>query len=148
MPKNIHTPRDELICGKLDRMMDIARDYNSCDMAELIHLIRHDAERMEQKLISRKQEAETRPTVTPSDTAMEDAVTREDTVRISDRQKLTSSTTDGDAERALEPDKLFKILICAYEQLLFENDNQPISKAERLDLRCFFDFMLEKGYLK
>ncbi len=44
----------------------------------------------------------TRPTVIPTDTAMEDAVTREDTVRISDRQKLTSSTTDGDAERALE----------------------------------------------
>ncbi len=48
----------------------------------------------------------------------------------------------------LLPDEMFKTLIDAYEQSLAENDNQPINKAERLNLRCFFDFLIERGHLK
>ena len=58
MPKNIYTPRDELICGKLDMAEDIARSLKSVELIELLADIRHDAERMEQKLIQRKAEAE------------------------------------------------------------------------------------------
>ncbi len=43
---------------------------------------------------------------------------------------------------------LWTAMIKAYEQSLEENDNQPICNAERLNLRCFFDFIFEKGYLK
>lgn len=57
MPKNHNTPRDELVCGKLDNLairMQVEGDHRAL---ELIQDIRHDCERMEQKLISRKQEA-------------------------------------------------------------------------------------------
>ena len=70
MPKNIHTPREELVCGKLDRLMDLVVEVQrknfgqpdnepsiTTNMAYLIRDIRHDCERMEQKLISRKEEA-------------------------------------------------------------------------------------------
>ncbi len=55
----------------------------------------------------------TRPT--PPDTAMEDAVTREDTaVKKEPVPSATSSTTDGDAERALEE-------VDAVVKFLFDN---------------------------
>lgn len=57
MPKNIFTPRDELVCGKIDRAEQIAKSLGSLDLIDLLHDIRFDCERMEQKLISRKEEA-------------------------------------------------------------------------------------------
>ena len=57
MPKNIFTPRDELVCGKLDKAEQIAKSLGSLDLIDLLHDIRFDCERMEQKLISRKEEA-------------------------------------------------------------------------------------------
>lgn len=65
MPKDIRTPRDELVCGKLDKLQEYVRQV-AClstvgqigiDMVYLIDDIRHDCERMELKLIQRKQEA-------------------------------------------------------------------------------------------
>lgn len=61
MPKTIHTPRDELICGKLDRALELLQgiergDKGIVDLAFTLHAIRHDAERMEAKLASRKEE--------------------------------------------------------------------------------------------
>jgi len=58
MPKNIFTPRDELVCGKIDKSEQIAKSLGSLDLIDLLHDIRFDCERMEQKLISRKEEAE------------------------------------------------------------------------------------------
>ena len=58
MSKNQHTPRGELICGKLDLVFSIAQAQEDVGLAELTEHIRHDAERMEQKLISRKGEVE------------------------------------------------------------------------------------------
>ncbi|MCK9616086.1 MAG: hypothetical protein M0R48_11460 [Candidatus Omnitrophica bacterium] len=58
MPKNIFTPRDELVCGKLDKAEQIAKSLGSLDLIDLLHDIRFYCERMEQKLISRKKEAE------------------------------------------------------------------------------------------
>ena len=58
MPKNIFTPRDELVCGKIDKSEQIAKSLGSLDLVDLLHDIRFDCERMEQKLISRKEEAE------------------------------------------------------------------------------------------
>lgn len=57
MPKTINTPREELICGKLDLLTDLIKEGNKVDAIYLIEDIRHDAERMEAKLIIRKQEA-------------------------------------------------------------------------------------------
>ncbi len=57
MPKTINTPREELICGKLDLLIDLIKDNNKVDAIYLIEDIRHDAQRMEAKLIIRKQEA-------------------------------------------------------------------------------------------
>ena len=57
MPKNIFTPRDELVCGKIDKSEQIAKSLGSLDLIDLLHDIRFDCERMEQKLISRKEEA-------------------------------------------------------------------------------------------
>ena len=54
MSKNIHTPREDLICGKLDRVFRIAQETENVELAELVGEICYDAERMEQKLISRK----------------------------------------------------------------------------------------------
>jgi hypothetical protein len=69
MPKNIHTPRDELICGKLDKIIEklteiqaISLKKNTETIVEIIDIVndvRSDAERMEAKPIFRKQEAET-----------------------------------------------------------------------------------------
>ena len=58
MPKNIFTPRDELVCGKIDKSEQIAKSLGSLDLIDLLHDIRFDCERMEQKLIFRKEEAE------------------------------------------------------------------------------------------
>lgn len=58
MPKNIFTPRDELVCGKLDSAETIAVSLENIELIDLLHDIRFDCERMEQKLISRKEEAE------------------------------------------------------------------------------------------
>jgi len=58
MPKNIFTPRDELVCGKIDRAEQIAKSLGSLDLIDLLHDIRFDCERMDQKLIFRKEEAE------------------------------------------------------------------------------------------
>jgi len=57
MPKTIDTPRDELICGKLDLLTDLIKKGNVVDAIYLIDDIRFDAQRMEAKLIIRKQEA-------------------------------------------------------------------------------------------
>ncbi len=56
MPKTVWTPRDELVCGKLDRAYEIAIRFESIELLDLLADIRHDCERMEQKLISRKEE--------------------------------------------------------------------------------------------
>ena len=58
MPKNIFTPRNELVCGKLDSAETIAVSLENIELINLLHDIRFDCERMEQKLISRKEEAE------------------------------------------------------------------------------------------
>ena len=57
MSKNIFTPRDELVCGKIDKSEQIAKSLGSFDLIDLLHDIRFDCERMEQKLIFRKEEA-------------------------------------------------------------------------------------------
>lgn len=57
MPKNIFTPRDELVCGKIDMAEEIAKDLKSIELLEILEDIRYDCDRMERKLISRKEEA-------------------------------------------------------------------------------------------
>lgn len=59
MPKTIHTPRDELICGKVDRALELLHEIECgkpaiTELAFILYAIQHDAERMEAKLISRK----------------------------------------------------------------------------------------------
>lgn len=61
MPKNIHTPRDELICGKLDMAMECAVKHQDIKLIDILMAIRTDAERMEAKLVSRKDEATRTP---------------------------------------------------------------------------------------
>ncbi len=58
MPKTIYTPRDELICGKIDAANEIAIKLKSVELVDLLAAIRFDAERMEQKLFQRKNQAE------------------------------------------------------------------------------------------
>lgn len=65
MPKTVYTPRDELICGKLDVADTMAAKLGSAELCELLMDIRHDALRMEAKLITRKQEANEANTMTP-----------------------------------------------------------------------------------
>jgi len=55
--KTVNTPRDELICGAIDRAEDLARGLGSVELMYELARIRHDAERMEAKLVSRKIEA-------------------------------------------------------------------------------------------
>lgn len=57
MKKDQFTPRDELICGKLDLLTDKVIEGDKIGCIDLINSIRNDAERMEQKLIMRKREA-------------------------------------------------------------------------------------------
>ena len=56
MPKNINTPREELICGKLDYLTKAVIAGDKFTAIDLINSIRTDAEKMEQKLIMRKHE--------------------------------------------------------------------------------------------
>lgn len=56
MSKNMRTPRDELVCGKLDRLDDLLSEAGNADGALLSAAIRHDCERMEAKLVQRKDE--------------------------------------------------------------------------------------------
>lgn len=58
MPKTIHTPRDELVCGKLDLLEERLRELGQVDLLYLTADIRTDCERMEAKLASRKAEAQ------------------------------------------------------------------------------------------
>lgn len=58
MPKTIHTPREELICGKIDAALEHARPWRDVKFIYLLEDIRKDAERMEQALIRRKDEVE------------------------------------------------------------------------------------------
>ena len=60
MPKNIRTPREELICGKLDLLTAAIMEARKFDAIDLVNDIRADAQRMEAKLIIRKQEANER----------------------------------------------------------------------------------------
>lgn len=60
MPKSINTPRHQLICGKLDLLIVAIKENRIADALDLVDCIRYDAERMEAKLIIRKQEAEQR----------------------------------------------------------------------------------------
>lgn len=65
MPKNIHSPREDLVCGKLDEVFKELSHLgqfkaNTDAVVRIVHTladIKHDCERMEQKLITRKQEA-------------------------------------------------------------------------------------------
>lgn len=57
MSKDINTPREELICGKLDYLTKAVIAGEKFTAIDLINSIRADAQRMEQKLIMRKQEA-------------------------------------------------------------------------------------------
>lgn len=54
MPKTVFSKREDLICGKLDLANEEAIKLQSFVLIDLINEIRHDAERMEQKLIYRK----------------------------------------------------------------------------------------------
>lgn len=56
MSKTIWTPREQLVCGKLDLAEEIACKLESIELLDLLKSIRYDCERMEQKLISRKEE--------------------------------------------------------------------------------------------
>lgn len=56
MSKNIHTPREELVCGKIDKLEDHLAKLGISDLAYLISEIRNDCERMEAKLADRKKE--------------------------------------------------------------------------------------------
>ena len=58
MSKNINTPREELICGKIDLLTKAVIEGRKFDAIDLINDIRNDAQRMEAKLILRKQEYE------------------------------------------------------------------------------------------
>jgi hypothetical protein len=75
--KTIYTPREELVCGKLDTLEDLLRDIGeqAIPCLYLTADIRRDAQRMEQKLISRKEEVariESEVLATPSAGAVPD----------------------------------------------------------------------------
>ena len=54
--KTINTPRHELICGKIDECVSAVRVANYVNAMDYLGYIRSDAQRMEQKLITRKEE--------------------------------------------------------------------------------------------
>lgn len=56
--KTINTPRDEFVCGKLDLLEEKLRLLGLVELLYITGDIRHDCERMEAKLASRKTEAE------------------------------------------------------------------------------------------
>jgi len=63
MSKNIHTPRSELVCGKIEALDEVIRslknvsDEIKVDIVYALRDIQYDCQRMEAKLISRKNEA-------------------------------------------------------------------------------------------
>jgi hypothetical protein len=62
MPKDIFSKREDLVCGKIDRLFDLLPlgvfpIDTECEICDLIHSIVEDVNRMEKKLISRKEEA-------------------------------------------------------------------------------------------
>ena len=63
MPKNVFSKREDLICGKIEFLIEeiklkINDVTDKISFIEQLHEIQHDAQRMENKLIFRKQEAE------------------------------------------------------------------------------------------
>lgn len=54
MPKTVFTPRNELVCGKLDELFDAIVAGEKERACYLVEYVRHDCERMEAKLIARK----------------------------------------------------------------------------------------------
>jgi ribonuclease PH len=58
MDKNVFTKREELVCGKLDELSEILITFDSVRGIELVNSIREDCERMENKLLNRKNRAE------------------------------------------------------------------------------------------
>ena len=56
--KTINTPRDDLVCGKLDVLEDKIRALGLVELLYITGDIRHDCERMEAKLVLRKHEVE------------------------------------------------------------------------------------------
>ena len=61
MPKTMYTPRDELVCGKIDHVeslvSQISDDALAVEIMDYMRSIRHDCHRMEAKLISREADA-------------------------------------------------------------------------------------------
>ena len=65
MPKDESTPRNELICGKIENLISMIMsldltDSDKYDLTDILADIQNDAQRMEAKLIIRKQE-QTKP---------------------------------------------------------------------------------------
>lgn len=58
MPKTAFTPRDQLVCGKLDALWEAVHSGDKLRSCELISAIQRDCERMESKLVLRKAEVE------------------------------------------------------------------------------------------
>jgi len=56
MSKDQNTPREELICGKIDLCIQAIQNNDPVTAIEYLSYIRHDAMRMEQKLIHRKRQ--------------------------------------------------------------------------------------------
>lgn len=56
MPKTILTPRDELICGKIDAALAHARPWRDVKFIHWLEDIQRDAERMEAALVRRRDE--------------------------------------------------------------------------------------------
>ena len=57
MSRTFHSKREDLICGKIDKAIYSIQNGDLVDAIDIMGNIRYDAERMEQKLISRKSEA-------------------------------------------------------------------------------------------
>lgn len=54
MPKTAFTPRNELVCGKLDELFDAIVAGEKERACDLVERVRYDCQRMEAKLIARK----------------------------------------------------------------------------------------------
>jgi len=54
--KDVNTPRNELICGKIDACIEAVQKGKLVDAIDYLGDIRYDAQRMEQKLIARKKQ--------------------------------------------------------------------------------------------
>jgi hypothetical protein len=63
MPKTVFSKRQDLICGKIENLVSKIKilklsDIEKVYMIEILNDIQNDAQRMEDKLVFRKQEAE------------------------------------------------------------------------------------------